>query len=458
MEYKPRICVVAASGPLFIRNVLETGALDVLSRNCDVIGIDTGEVPSIIEDKYNLHFVAKIPISSQRAKIRHFCRYLSMWQYRDRSSTFAWKFVADISRRRRWVSQILVSVGIAKLFIRVIEKILKPQSKLESTLDAFKPDFVIIFTSCSDILTTDVIKACQKRGILTMSIVNGWDNPSAHGVWPILPDRVGVWGEQMCEHVVNIQKMNPAAVTILGVPQFSYYYNQSPVADILKLRQALDLPLQAKVVLFAGASRQLDEIPLLIQLEHAIIKGQLDVCKIIYRPHPWRKPRGEPNFFAQNWRYVVLDPQMEDALRTHLSGRVVKPHNFLPDLPHSRYLLTLVDAVICPLSTFMVESAVMGKPVLAIATQEGGHISAANLAQCEHFKELAAQAGFRFCIDTANLIVDLNEVLAMPMAEKSIINAKIRRIVYQDVHSYSQRLWEAAKPLLLSNTERGLML
>ena len=449
MKCKPKVCVVVASGSLFERNILMTGSLDILASHCEVIfvGANTGAMSNTTANA-QINLAAKIPIDRRRAKLRHFCRYLSMWRYRDRSSTFTWKFMAETPRRQNWLSRIIVALGLAKLTIFLIELFLKGKNELRIVLDGFKPDLVIIFTTNSDVLTADVIKACRKCGIQSMSIINGWDNPSSHGVWPVRPDRVGVWGDQMRKQVIQIQQMAPEAIDILGVPQFSYYYTPSSDNILSEMRQSLGVSEHEKVILFAGASLQFEEVPLLLKLDEAIYGGELELDKVIYRPHPWRKPRNEPNFFEQKWRHVILDPQMDDAMHTHLSGQSVKPHSFLPSLVYARDLLNLVDAVVCPLSTFMVESALMAKPILVIATQEGGYISPSNHASAEHFRGLSTQAGFRFCYDSSNLIADLSDLLTMQESEKSVIKTEIKRIIYSDDSSYSQRLWGTVKLLL----------
>jgi len=444
---KSKVCIVAATGPLFVRNVLETGALDVLTEQCDVIGLTTNEVPVTIPDNRRVRFMGCIPISRRRAAARSFCRYLSMWHHRDRSSTFAWKFVADLSWRRRLLCKLLSLFGLAEAIISVVEKFLRSQSELESALNEATPDLMIIFSACSDTITPDILKACHKRGIPTLMVINGWDNISSYGVWTYRPDRVAVWGEQNRECVIRIHRMVPQAVEIIGVPHFCHYY-EPPANSVSEIRQALGLPNNGRVALFAGGSRQIDEISHLLTLDKAIHHGQLPLATVIYRPHPWRKPRQEPNFFEQRWRHVIMDPRLEAAMRKHLNGHVVKPHHFLPSLIYARDLLSIVELVICPLSTFMVEAAVMGKPVLVIATADGGHVSAANIAQCEHFKALSRQPGFRFCRDAGNSVHDVAALLDLSASERYGISAAITRIAYHDDRLYAQRLWDVVKPLL----------
>ena len=94
--------------------------------------------------------------------------------------------------------------------------------------------------------------------------------------------------------------------------------------------------------------------------ENGIKESILPDCHVIYRPHPWRDPlkADEEDFFSLKWDHITMDPTMSDFYRRVISKPTGKM--FLADYSISNKLLTLVDAVISPLSTMLIEALIKG--------------------------------------------------------------------------------------------------
>ena len=124
------------------------------------------------------------------------------------------------------------------------------------------------------------------------------------------------------------------------------------------------------------AAWQINETSLLLKLDHAVVVGELPDIHILYWPHPWRHSRIKENsFFDYDFKNVTMDSTLADSYKLHKSNPNFQnlPHNVLPELDRYVNLYNAVDGVICTLKTVMVEAAIMGIPVLAIAFSDGIH-------------------------------------------------------------------------------------
>src|SRR5262249_60010026 len=84
----------------------------------------------------------------------------------------------------------------------------------------------------------------------------------------------------------------------LGAAQFDIY-RRPPKISPAEFRRKLGVPAGAKILLYAGSSKGLNESRHLQLLEQAIEGGTLRNCFVVYRPHPWRQyPEGEADFFS----------------------------------------------------------------------------------------------------------------------------------------------------------------
>ena len=76
-----------------------------------------------------------------------------------------------------------------------------------------------------------------------------------------------------------------------------------------------------------------------------------------------------------------------------------------PDLGYYPRLLSFADFVISPLSTMMVDSAILNTPVLALAYDDGIHYTTPRnaLKYYIHFEGVTDLSGFAFCYKKQDL-------------------------------------------------------
>ncbi len=206
-------------------------------------------------------------------------------------------------------------------------------------------------------------RVTKDNSIPLIFLMNSWDNPSAKAFCTGAPTKLVVWGEQSKNHAIEYMKLNPKDIECFGAAQFEIYKEKTRLSRE-ELCQFFNVDNEKTIILYAGAGNGKYESLYLESLESFIRDGFLPNCHIIYRPHPWRGGLGdgEKDFFKMDFHNITIDPTMSDYYRKEIKNPSGKM--FLTDYRNSRDLLTLVDGVISPLSTMLVESIINGKPIL----------------------------------------------------------------------------------------------
>lgn len=261
-----------------------------------------------------------------------------------------------------------------------------------------KPDFFVLASSLLDYHTEEVLFLAEHLRVPTAMLVAGWDNLSSKGLLFHHPTRIGVWGEQTRAHAIDVQRIAPDRVHVVGAPHYDLL-REMPDVDPSAEKRALGVPADKPLVLFGGAFRALDETELLVELERAIDDGRLPPVHVLYRPHPIRAPReGEEDFLARTWRHVTMDAEAVEAYRLGKRGEDKLAANYLDRMEYLQRLYRVIDALICPMSTLMLEALLCGVPSMASAFGDGRHVFGVDRAsRMLHFKEVYDIPGLVVC-------------------------------------------------------------
>jgi glycosyltransferase involved in cell wall biosynthesis len=261
----------------------------------------------------------------------------------------------------------------------------RPLPSLLKVLDEVKPDRVVVPSALLDNITDEILLAAKKRSIPSLLLSSNWDNLSSKGLLTFRPDHLACWGEQTKLHAQAIQRMPSERVSPLGAPHFDRLLRHRDTSRNT-LRTRLDLPLEKKVVLFAGSFREIDETAMLLSLERAIEDGRIPGTVVLYRPHPWRMNREEAHFGSMSWKHVRMDPVMAQAYETVRKTGTASDSGI--DLDHLGCLYGAADALISPMSTALLEALHFGVPVLALNFGDGRHYWGPDKAGAMlHFRE-----------------------------------------------------------------------
>jgi hypothetical protein len=443
--------LVLIEDDLFYRNFIKSGAFDDLRKKHDVCfayAHNPGALKNTVSsgiDIEGLNIIARFEYPPKRAKRIYNFIVLSMVKLRHKSPTFMTRYKYQLSAGKRVLYRVLSSPVFYNAYKSIFMKSIGIYGPIDAIINDASPDLVVIPTALIDSISVDAIQSSKKLRVKTLMLINSWDNLSSKGTIPSMPDYVGVWGEQCRGHAIEIHNLPPDRVRALGAAQFQPLY-AAHNADRAAFRNSCNLPAQKRIILFAGSARVFDETSILADLEKAIERGDLKDVHILYRPHPWRHKRtGEDSFFQHSFKHITLDPSLADSYRRHKEDRSFTnlPSTVMPDLGYYPKLYSAIDAVICTLTTIMVEAAICGIPSLVIAFGDDKHkLTMDKLIHDKHFEAIASMTGIIVSKDREGLIAGANKLILLSedSSVRNLLKESIKHIAYSDQKTYGERL------------------
>jgi hypothetical protein len=357
----------------------------------------------------------RLPVDSRRVQ---------MWRWQLFSQQLKFRFGRaehEIRRMRRrmlgWKASLLLTIaglpGVEPLFLRWLGSQLarRPNKPLSDLFDRERPDAVVHPSVLEGLFINDLVQECAARRIPLVVAMNSWDNPSTKRAIVGHPDRLLVWGPQTAAHAKRFMSIPVANILEFGAAQFDVF-REPPRISRAQFAAEHACGDAATIILFAGSSALTDEFGALKTIEAAIESGRIPNSKVIYRPHPWGNGGRDGHRFANAvWKHVSIHSPTRDYVARLGRERIGMT---LPDYRDTHDLLSVVDIVVSPLSTILVEAMLHGKAAVVFTARDAGSSAIlANRLPMIHFDDfLAVDAVGR--ADTDEQLLDLLEELARP--------------------------------------------
>ncbi|MGI8439960.1 MAG: hypothetical protein ACR2NV_07160 [Thermoleophilaceae bacterium] len=427
-----RILVVIAADQ-YVRNLVRTGAFDALTGH-ELSWVASERVTDLEPLRARGDLVGVVPEPPERGRPYANLHNLLLASMGSRSRTMRAK-VALLPRgqRLRWK---LASVGgVRQALVRRYLRRAGRSPELERALDAARPDLVIAPSGGIDHLVLDAIRAARRRGIPSLVLAHNWDNLSSKGAFAVKPDALGVWGEQSAEHAVRIHGFERDRVAVLGAPSLDHYFRHAPGSS----EPRFDFPY----VLFAGCYAPFDEREALERLNGLIEARGLDLT-VVYRPHPHRQPRRNPDRIDEGrLGHVVIDPELRELYEASFAEDGARRRPVFPPLDTYASLFEHARFVVCPLSTMIVEAAVLERRVIVIAYHDGIHPnSPAGVVGYDHFEGVEEIEGFDVVRSREALDEAFARLAAGPAAPGRSMRGQVGWWLHHDERTYGERLAE----------------
>lgn len=324
---------------------------------------------------------------------------------------------------------------------------------LKYLLKEINPCLILHPTVLEGNFVMDLIRYGKKLDIPTFFIMNSWDNPATKAMVMDYPDWLAVWGEQTKRHAIDHMGIPEKQILCLGAAQFDVY-SREPRISREAYRESIEFGVDDIVICYAGSSKGLNETRHLKMIEEAVEDGRLKGCKVLFRPHPWRAfPEEEEDFFAIDWKHIVMDPAMQECYRVGRDGGKMSVQ--LADYEDTHVVLNAVDGVISPLSTILLEAALHGKAIAAYLPDEDMQKNNFLLttARMVHFTDFFGKVECIQCESPESLLDDiirLKERTQEPDSSATLLK-QCRFFVEPAEVSYAERLL----PLLREREQQG---
>ena len=356
-----------------------------------------------------------------------------------------------IGKRNLFLAQIAGLPLIYQITRFVFIKLLGIHPEIKNLIKDEKPDLILHPSILQGYYVNELFRVYIKnrKSIPLILLMNSWDNPSQKAFCTGSPTKLVVWGEQSKQHAIKYMKMNKKDIECFGAAQFEVYKNK-PKYSRNELAKFFKVNPKKKIILYAGSGHGGYETEYLRLLDEFINSNLLDNCHIIYRPHPWRGGlgEGEEDFLSIKWENITIDPSMHEYYQNEIKNVTGLPS--LVDYEITNMLLTLVDAVISPLSTILVEALVNGKPILLFFPDKQNNDNEVKPKDLIHFAELIKLKNINVCYEQKYFRQSCLDLY------KQIDDLKLSKVLIKDSeffvtrskYSYSKQLFKLVKNYL----------
>lgn len=431
---KPTI-VVALNSDVSVRSFVLSGAIKELSEQFNIVYLCSDNVSIKLKNSF------KVDFSNSKGEwvklVDYHLWYLAFFKNFRRSvglkhglSSFK---IATLSKKGRVIMTILSLPIIYEIIMPLMENlVVRYDKEIYRYIKEINPETIILPGAAFDSFGLEVMKCARRLSIKTIMAVIHWDFFSNKGLLRAEPDIVCVWGQQMYEMVIGPHKVSETKARTIGVPQFEIYRNR---IEMNEARKNLSLPLDKKILLFAGTGAPFDEMSILKEIDELVGTELPSNVLVLYRPHPEKHKarKNEKDFKEYKFKNIVLDPENKDR----------KKNLGETSLEYYANLFYSIDGIISPFSTMTIEAALCGKPCLSIAFSDDLHEwKFEHVLNFEHLLPLQKFDWVSLCKSRDNLqdcLIRLIKTIDEPnISEK--IKKDIQYIVYSDDNSYSNRL------------------
>jgi hypothetical protein len=253
---------------------------------------------------------------------------------------------------------------------------------------------------------SDWVRAAHRLGIGTMLCVHGWDNLTNKGLMHALPDRVVVWNEAHRREAIELHGSPAGSVIVAGAWPYDHWFGWRARRARPDFCRELGLPGDRAMLLYVCSSsfiaeRELPAVRRWIRALRSAEDPRVAMSNVIVRPHPLNGDEwGEPSF-AELPGVRVFPPWGADPV----------------DEPsRSDYFDSIVnaDAVVGINTSALIESAIVGRPALALPDPE----FRSSQDELPHFRELVGDDGIvKVAASMAEHVAQLGQALSNSAAE-----------------------------------------
>jgi len=395
---------------------------------------------------------AKLNLAAPFVFLNHHARRTKLWKqlfHVDQLRIRKGEQAAAIRALRRftlgWKASYLYTVlglpGVWEVFrqFRLYQLSKLPNTPMEDLFDAFRPDAVVHPCVLEGLFLNDLIEICKHREVPLTVIMNSWDNPSTKRAMVGSPNWLLVWGEQTRRHAIDMAGMSSSAVVPFGAAQFEIFKQPSRLTreDFCEMN---GLDPDRRILLYAGSSKGTDEIAHLKILDAAVAEGKFGEVSILYRPHPWGGGGKDGHRVLDvPWQHVLIESSMRVYLEQIRKGNAAK---YLADYRDAHDVLTHVDAVVSPLSTILLEAAMLGKPILCFLPDADKLSQFKTDANLTHFHDMFRMPEILMAKGVGELLPKTKELMSLvekPGIKETMVKAVDFFVAAYD-EPYSKRL------------------
>jgi hypothetical protein len=275
-------------------------------------------------------------------------------------------------------------VQIALRFLVGLEQVIPRGPAIDDFVRQREPDAVVVTPLVTIAArSADLVASARAAGIPTAVAVASWDHLTTKGLMRIIPDRVYLWNAKQASEAVELHRVPHERFVITGAQPFDRWFDRRPGRERAAFCRRVGLPDGKPYVLFVGSTASISEpdsekrfVRRWAQSLRESANAEVRNLAVLVRPHPYNSTHWNkadladiPN--ASVFPYGPANPVDEDD-RT----------DYFDSIYHS-------EAVVGINTSAMIESAIIGRPVLSVMPPEFADTQAGTI----HFRYLLPENG-----------------------------------------------------------------
>jgi hypothetical protein len=355
-------------------------------------------------------------------------------------------------RARRRIFRAALSIpGSVQLLSRKEEELWKSDTNMEEVqkqMDRLRPDAAL---SLTPFLPNEemALRVCEHRGIPLVTSVLSFDNITTRGWWPVHFDRYLVWNRYNAGELLRgYPDIRAEQITIVGSPQFDFYWNPAFCWDEGEWRRQLSLPSGRPVILFGGGHFLCapQEPRFLQQIDEAITRNEIPGNPIIlFRGHPVDEIKRWMPILSQAKNVVYDDPSPKGRASGYANMSCWDIQKLASCLFHSRVHVSVA-------STMAIDGAIFDRPQIGPAYDDtpGRKFDQAcrELYVHEHFLPITQSGGIEVAYGRDDLIRAVRSGLENPSRLREERKKLVREVCTYDDGRATERVAREVRSFL----------
>jgi hypothetical protein len=259
----------------------------------------------------------------------------------------------------------------------------------------------LVFWHTQNEIYRDYSVCARKRKISYVGVIGSWDRPTTKG--PICPGckKLIVNNQIMKQELVRYHGYEEDIIDVVGWPQMDSYFDRSLRQERKHFLKSIGVPVDHKVILFAGNSERLGahEPGVVEYIADQILVGKYgNSVQLLIRPHP-QDPRWAARYQkAAEFSCVTLMPAQMGALEMMINS------------------ILHADIVVATQGSITIDAAAFDKPIINIGFD--GYLTRAynesvkRWYDLDHYRPIVESGGVALAESFESLDTMINEQLS----------------------------------------------
>jgi len=321
--------------------------------------------------------------------------------------------------------------------------------KFENLVERIQPN--ALFSITPYFLEEEFIaRAAANTNAKLSTAILSFDNLTTRPRIPILFDQYLFWNDYNKKELIRIYPdAKNKEITIVGSPQFDFYYDPTYIWSENDWRQRLGIPEGRKIILYAAGPFEIapPEPHWVAQLDDAIQNGEISGNPIILlRRHPIDPPDRWTSIREHSKNVIFDDPWV---VGKEIIGRTNVTRYDIEKLAST---LNYSDVHINASSTMSIDGAIFDKPQIGPAYDDRpGHKfdkAMRELYEREHYLSITRSGGLEIVRSRDELIQTINRAINDPGRLSHARKKMIREICTFDDGKSTERVFAALQSFL----------